>query len=189
LTNNEYTLVGGERLITVEFTKLDPRTYEVTGDNRQGSTGAVLTDFVLPFREPTVAIPDGRDHPIRINLAKTGVALVESSLPAFDARIAHQDKKLRRWITGISLAGIIAFLALLLSLGGIMWQATGEMRSVAARERQVLERYDVQRDKVTDSVAVMRERLQAIERVICAQADADARQRARLKLAPGLRCQ
>jgi hypothetical protein len=170
--------------VSVEFTKLDPNSMQrdqLEGTRESQLSSTASRNFVVPFAEPTLPRPDPqREHPIQVNLAKARVVTVESSLPAFDKRIATQDKRIAdaiadlktshsRWTRTLTVGGSIAIIALLITLASIMWQATGEMRDVASREKEVVKSFKDQRAKDTDSIASVSRRLQLLERAVCSQ--------------------
>jgi deoxycytidine triphosphate deaminase len=203
LTDNSYTFRGGDNLIAVEFTKLDPSAVSVgRQDTNPTAGGNRPPTFSIPFREPDPPDPNSNwDHPIYRNFTKAEVEKVASSLPKLaeavdrkgreiEARLAAetsgiaerldtQEKKVDDWTRLVTFGGALALIALLFTVGGIMWQATSEMRSIASREQGTFERTEIQRRILADSLASFRSRLQATEQVLCIREQADtSRQRA-----------
>ncbi|HEX8452786.1 MAG TPA: hypothetical protein VF647_11860 [Longimicrobium sp.] len=188
LTNNPYRFYGGQRIVSVEFTKLNTTRNQNTdgGSVLESSTsGGLEAPFVVPFREPKHPIPDHRrDDPIAANFRKAGVSHVESSLPSLGLKVEEQsrrvDENLRsqnaritaatRWFT---VGGAIALIGALVTLIGIAWQAQSEMRGVATHERELIERLTAAQQKViTDSLTKLEQRIVRTEDAICAAAGA-----------------
>ncbi|HEX8360973.1 MAG TPA: hypothetical protein VF613_12735 [Longimicrobium sp.] len=176
LTNHEYTFFGGEALVAVEFTKIDPESIRPRPPAEEGNEERVPPQqFAVPFPEPELPRPDPSRlelHPIKANLRKARVALVESSLPAINARVAEQERQMNEWTQRITFGGALAIIGLLLAIGGIMWQATNEMRTVATRERETVDRFEAQRKGLADSLNVLQTRLRETRIVACARVNA-----------------
>ena len=199
LTNNDYEFRGGDQLIAVEFTKLDPASAsgDMTERRAPPTGGRRPPHFTKPFPEPRLPRPSSHDeHPIDVNLSKEKVKEVASSLPALGSKIdkqveviqttaeslrvditrrfSAQNEKIENWTRALTVGGGVALIALLFTVGGIMWQATAEMRAITARERETFEKMDVQRRYLADSLTTFRTRLRTAEQILCDQAAADS---------------
>jgi len=173
LTNNEYVFHGGEPLVAVEFTKLDlGPTGAGTGAARVGSEAPTgqPTGFIVPFSEPRLARPAPElENSIDVNLAKARVAKVESSLPAFDAKITTLEQKVATQTRWLSIGGAVAAIALVVTIASVVWQATSEIRAIGDREERIISRYEAAQKTLSDSLSIVRGHLQNLEKAFCAQ--------------------
>jgi hypothetical protein len=180
LTENDYPLVGGEGLISVEFTKLSLRHSwfqdsrgRIVGDSAEPKLPPLPTALYRPFDEPVFAWPAETERSVDSNLAKAErLRPIRSSLMPIEEMVNDSIKRFKKRLKILQYAGLTSIVALLVTFAALVSQAFRDTRSTVAREQTLVDeairlrradslfhsRLDSTINAVSDSVQSLRQR-------------------------------
>jgi hypothetical protein len=118
LTTNDYTLIGGEPLITVEFTKLAPHPRWKTSPNSEPNPQRVCENLYIPYGEPKTVDPEDTDRNVHFQLLRADQhRAIRSSLS--DA-LYRTRKAANRANVALGSGALLTGLGLILALGALL---------------------------------------------------------------------
>jgi deoxycytidine triphosphate deaminase len=153
LTTNSYELVGGDALISVEFTKLLGPYQAAPSQQDQPASAEPRSSLHVPFPEPSMPDPEKTDRNVSNYLRKANSGSIQSSIP----RIVFESRQAAEKASLVAAATIVGILIALIGLLSAVWDSHTASRAVQTDLRNRLERQEVLQSQMQNQVRVLQD--------------------------------